>query len=120
MSDDTKAWTIRLTDAAAEDFKSIIRWTIGQFGEQQARVHTETLSAALRDLRFGPTLAGVRVRDDIANGILTLHLARRGRKARHFVMFRIAAHQAHVVEVLRLLHDAMDPPRHLPPLIENE
>ncbi len=59
--------------------------------------------------------AGAKPRDDIAKGLLTLHVARRGRKGRHFVMFRVASERgSKVIEVLRLLHDAMDLPRHLP------
>jgi len=45
----------------------------------------------------------------------TLHVARNSRKGRHFIMFRIGqAPGGDVIEVLRLLHDAMDLERHLP------
>jgi toxin ParE1/3/4 len=109
-------WTIRLTAAAEADFHEILRWTLAQFGEAQARVYAETLSAALNDLAAGPTVTGARERNDIAEGLSTLHVARKGRKGRHFVMFRIGHDQGRgVIEVLRLLHDAMDLQRHLPP-----
>lgn len=109
------AWTVHLTDAAEEDFKEIIRWTLEHFGERQAQVYSETLSVALMDLLWGPEQAGVRERNEVAQGILTLHVARHGRKGRHFIMFRIADRRERSIEVLRLLHDAMDPPRHFPP-----
>lgn len=48
----------------------------------------------------------------MAPGIRTLHAARNGHKARHFVVFRVAEGQ--ILEVLRLLHDSMDLARHLP------
>jgi toxin ParE1/3/4 len=104
---------VRLTAAAEADFEDILRWTVGRFGEAQARIYAETLSAALNVLATGPTVVGARRRDDILRGIFTLHVARKGR---HFVMFRVGrAPDREVIEVLRLLHDAMDLQRHLPP-----
>ena len=124
MSVRARRWTVRLTAAAEADFQEILRWTSGQFGAVQARVYAETLSAALNALATGPMVAGARERNDIAKGISTLHVARKGRKGRHFIMFRIGHDQGHevideVIEVLRLLHDAMDLQRHLPPTDES-
>jgi len=113
--------TVCLTAAAEADFQEILRWTSVQFGQAQARVHAETLSVALNDLAAGPTVTGARERSDIAKGISTLHVARKGRKGRHFVMFRTGHDQGReVIEVLRLLHDAMDLQRHLPPTDESK
>ena len=93
----------------------MLRWTSAQFGEAQAHVYAETLFAALKDLAAGPSVAGRKKRDDITKGLSTLHVARNGRKGRHFVMFRIAHDQGSaVIDVLRILHDAMDLQRHLP------
>ncbi len=106
---------VRLTAAAEADFEEILRWTLAQFGEAQARAYAETLASALEGLAAGPTVAGARKRNDIARGLFTFHVARKGRKGRHFVMFRIGHDQGReVIEVLRLLHDAMDLQRHLP------
>ena len=55
---------------------------------------------------------GAKARDEIAPGVCTLHVARHGRKGRHFVVFRVA--EGKIVEVLRLLHDSMDLARHVP------
>ena len=56
----------------------------------------------------------------LAKGLFALHVARHGRKGRHFVMLRIGQDQrGEVIEVLRLLHDAMDLPRHVPPMDES-
>ena len=120
MSGGAPSRTVRLTAAAEADFEEILRWTVGQFGDAQARIYAETLSAALNDLAAGPTVIGARKRDDILKGIFTLHVARKGRKGRHFVIFRVGRAPDHdVIEVLRLLHDAMDLPRHLPPTEES-
>jgi toxin ParE1/3/4 len=115
VSAGARGWTVRLTAAAEADFEEILRWTVNQFGEAQARIYAETLSAALNDLAAGPTVIGAKKRDDILKGVFTLHVARKGRKGRHFVMFRVGrAPDYEVIEVLRLLHDAMDLQRHLP------
>ena len=120
MSAGARNWTVRLTTAAEADFEEILRWTVDQFGDVQARIYAETVSAALNDLTAGPTVVGARKRDDILKGIFALHVARKGRKGRHFVLFRVGrVPDGDVIEVLRLLHDAMDLPRHLPPADES-
>jgi toxin ParE1/3/4 len=115
----TRPWPVRLAAAAEADIQEILHWTVGQFGEAQARVYAETLSAALEALTAGPPLLGAKARDDIAKGLFTLHVARHGRKGRHFVIFRVGRDQGReVIDVLRVLHDAMDLPRHVPPVDE--
>jgi toxin ParE1/3/4 len=116
MTETGTTWRVRLTAAAQTDFQSILRWTTARFGPVKARAYADTLSAALGALTAGPTIAGSRKRDDIANGLFTLHVARNGRKGRHFILFRIGGDDGKQwIEVLRLLHDAMDLQRHLPP-----
>jgi toxin ParE1/3/4 len=117
----TRTWAVRLTAAAEGDFLDILRWTAEQFGEAQARAYGGTLSGALEALTEGSAVIGVKARDDIGKGLFTLHVARRGRRGRHFVVFRIGHDQGReVIEVLRLLHDAMDLPRHLPTIDDGE
>jgi toxin ParE1/3/4 len=105
-------WTVRLSLAAEHDFSEILRWTTGQLGPAQAQTYADTLSEAIAALASGPEAVGVRRRDDIGERLYSLHVARQGRKGRHFVVFRCEA--TGVVDVLRLLHDSMDPARHLP------
>jgi len=106
-------WSIRLTAAARTDFQAILRWTTREFGRQQARTYAETLSLAVTALTEGPRIAGARPIDHVAPGLFTLHVARAGRKGRHLVLFRVGSQDPPVIDVLRLLHDAMDLPRHL-------
>lgn len=114
-------WTIRLAAAAEQDFREILRWTVENFGRGQARTYARTLSNALHDLALGPSIMGTRRREDIGPGIHILHVARKGRKGRHFVVFRVAPSRSEqVIEVLRLLHDSMDLPRHLPAANESD
>jgi toxin ParE1/3/4 len=109
-------WKVRLSAAAEADYRQILRWTAENFGSAQARNYADTLTSALKDLSAGPTIAGAKARPEIGDEIRTLHVARNGRKGRHFVIFRIGnAQGSKVIDVLRLLHDSMDLERHLSP-----
>ena len=107
-------WPIRLAEAAEQDYREILHWTATNFGKRQARTYAKTVTNALHDLAHGPAIIGVGRREDIGAGIHTLHVARKGRKGRHLVVFRIDFSRGeHVIAVLRLLHDSMDLPQHL-------
>lgn len=107
-------WRIRLTTTAESDLRNILRWTAGQFGHAQARIYSETLTRAIQALTDGPHVAGSQQRDSIAQVLMTLHVARGGRKGRHFVLYQVSeTAEARTIEVLRLLHDSMDVVRHV-------
>ena len=109
------SWTVDLTQPAEADFVAIIRWTAEQFGNTQARVYADTLQVALIALRGWPDTLGVKRRDEIGKHLCTLHVARGARRGRHFILFRVrGGEQPPRIEVLRILHDAMDLARHLP------
>ncbi len=114
MTTEGESWSVWLTATAEADFEHIIDWTSEQFGEKQARIYAETLSSAIAALASGPATIGARERTEIVKGLFTLHVAREGRKGRHFVLFRTGADkERRVIEILRLLHDAMDLPGHV-------
>ena len=106
------AWHIRLTSQAEQDLLEITRWTTENFGTRQAEQYAETIGLAIEALHEGPEILGAKVRDEIGTGIRTLHVARQGRKGRHFVAFSVS--EGHIINVLRLLHDSMDLAKHLP------
>lgn len=109
------AWAVDLTEPAEADFAEIVDWTQDQFGTAQARLYADTLHAALVALSDGPETVGVKRRNEIGKDICTLHIARAGRRGRHLILFRVCAgEQQPVIEVLRILHDAMDLARHVP------
>ena len=60
MAADAHPWTVRLTKTAESDFQSIIVWTFREFGDRQARIYADTLSAALVALTAGPTTVGAK------------------------------------------------------------
>ena len=104
-------WHIRLADQAEQDLLDIIRWTNENFGVRQAEHYAETIVLAVEALHDGPDILGAKARDEIGTGIHTLHVARQGRKGRHFVAFSVT--DGYIINVLRVLHDSMDLAVHL-------
>lgn len=107
-------WRLRLADQFERDLIDVTVWTTENFGFRQAETYTETIMLAIEALHEGPEPPGAKARDDMGPGIRTLHVARQGRKGRHFVVFMAAEGQT--IDVLRLLHDGMDLARHVPPV----
>ncbi len=106
-------WRIRLGAEAEKDFVRILRYTADTFGDRQAAIYQTTLTEALAALNAGPDAPASAARDEILPGLRSLHVARQGRRGRHIILSRAAAGQ--VIEVVRILHDAMDLARHIPP-----
>jgi toxin ParE1/3/4 len=109
-----RAWFVRLSATALRDYQDILDWTAGQFGEAQSDAYANILDNAIEALSEGGIQTmGVRKRRDLA-ALYLFHIARGTHKARHFIMFRISrSKNGEFVEVLRILHDSMDIPRHL-------
>ena len=84
----------------------------GLIGARQSRLYRDTLVQAIGELGNGPDVAGSKARDEILRGVRTLHVARHGRRGRHFLPYRVAP--GRIIEIGRILHDRMDLQRHLP------
>ncbi len=63
------------------------------------------------DILLAPEASPSRAREEIHPEVRTLHIARRGRKARHLILYRVTTN---TIDVGRLLHDSMELRRHLP------
>ena len=100
---------LRVSAAASADFAAILQWTEQTFGRRQAQTYGDLLAATLGALLEGTDVAGSTPRDEILPGLRALHMRRPGR---HVVLYRVP--EPDVVEVMRILHDAMDIERHLP------
>lgn len=107
-----RRWRVRLGAAAEVDFANILKWTAGNFGARQSRVYRDTLVQAIGELAKGSDVAGSKARDEIMAGLRTLHVARRGRRGSHILMYRAAPNST--IEIVRILHDSMDLQRHVP------
>ncbi len=105
-------WRIRLGAAAELDFANLLKWTAENFGVRQSRIYRDTAVQAISELADGPDVAGSKARDEIMPGLRTLHVARHGRRGRHFLMYRVAP--GGIIEIGRILHDGMDLQRHVP------
>ena len=109
-----RRWRVRLTATAENDFRNILRWTAQQLGHARARIYSGTPTRAIQALTDGPYFPGSRRRDEVAEDLMTLHVARVGRRGRHLVLYRSAgASEPSTIDVLRLLHDSMDLVRHV-------
>jgi len=106
-----RTWRVRLGAAAELDFANILKWTAENFSPKQAQIYRGTLLQTIAELAEGPAIAGSKARDEIMRGLRTLHVARHGRRGRHFMMYRV---KEQTIEIVRILHDAMELSRHLP------
>jgi toxin ParE1/3/4 len=112
----TRRWLVELSEAAEADLRQITRWTRARFGEAQARRYAQTLKDALNALKDGPNTPGARSRSELGLGYMSVHTARGGKRARHIVLFRIVDRADRPgIYVVRVLHEAMDIPGHVPP-----
>lgn len=107
-----KNWRVRFSTAAELDFADILKWTTENFGPRQSRIYRDTLIQAIGALVEGPDAASSKAREEIMPGFRTLHVARRGRRGSHFLMYRVATNRT--IEIVRIVHDRMDPQHHIP------
>ncbi len=105
-------WTVRLSAEAEHDFPRIPDYPIGTYGERQSDLYKTLIQESLATLSPGPEVPGSVARDDIRPGLRSVHISRPGRRGRHFIVYHAVSDN--LVVVLRILHDAMDLPRHIP------
>lgn len=109
----------RISDAARTD---ILRRSQTQFGNQARQRYQALILAALQAIASTPYRIGSHERNELAPGLRSYHLVYSRQQAkhphgtvkspRHVVFYRVANDE--VIEVVRLLHDAMDVQLHLP------
>ena len=92
----------RLTPAAERDLESIWKYTVRQWGVEQADRYIDFLTAAFAKLADSPMTAPSC--EYIRSGY------RRWGVERHMIYFRVTDYG---IAVIRVLHDRMDAPRHL-------
>ena len=100
--------------AARRDFTDIIEWTAQQFGRARAESYAALIRNGLARLRDGPDCLGTSRRDDLSPAIRLLRPIHGRQLARQVIAFRQDPEApSDRLEVLRILHDAMDLARHL-------
>ncbi|GLS99742.1 plasmid stabilization protein ParE [Sphingobium jiangsuense] len=110
----------RLSAAAQADIIEILTRTQERFGEAARLRYEALIVAAIRDIAENPSRPGAPERPELGVDARTWHLrhsrekARTGtgtvRRPRHFIVFR--THASGMVEIGRILHDAMELERH--------
>lgn len=95
----------RLTELAQCDLDGVGVYTLEQWGMEQAEKYLRDLDTSFHKLALSS--ATDRMREEIRTGLLSLHCNH------HVIFFRRDAKGN--VEVLRILHERMDFPRHLEP-----
>jgi toxin ParE1/3/4 len=98
-----------LTDAAKADIRTILTTTRANFGAVQVRKYRALIAESRKLIRENPDLG--HHREGLPPDWRLLHISQRGRPARHFFLYVVNRAQDEIV-VLRVLHDAMDIPRH--------
>ena len=112
---------IRLSKSADADLKAIWDYTLGKFGDRQAENYEALLWRAMRDVAKNPNRPGTtRVDSDRRFMRYPIMLSRSGtgvRSPRHIVYFAVTSDEE--ILIVRILHVAMDQPRHLPNRLED-
>lgn len=110
---------LRISPKAHTDIADTLRFTEVRFGVSVRRRYQDLLQATFQSLAEQPAHASSIVRDELSPGLRSLHLSinaleiNDGRtiRPRHIVFYRTGTDQ--VVEILRILHDAMEVAQHL-------
>lgn len=102
--------TVSMAAAAQTDLDTIAAWTAENFGPAQAENYVEAILDTIDELTASKSPARSLARDEIAKGMRTLHMRKRGRRGRHFLLYSETAEE---VKIQRVLHDNMELSRHI-------
>jgi toxin ParE1/3/4 len=102
----------RISKLASRDIEKILEYTLEHFGERKYEQYKALIREALAQIGSKPLAFPSLARADLYHDARTLHIARKGKPARHLFVYRVK--ETGVIVVLRLFHDAMDLARHLP------
>jgi toxin ParE1/3/4 len=103
---------LRFSPRAVRDIENVLSHTLTRFGEKKYAEYQSLIRQALVDIAADPNSRPAKQRPELHRDARTFHIARPGKRARHFFLYRIAADN--FIDIGRLLHDSMDLRRHLP------
>jgi toxin ParE1/3/4 len=114
----------RLADPAESDLATILSVSADRWGVGGRRRYAAVLAAAMRQVAAGPEGPLTRGRADLGRGLRSFHLMHARRAAEpalarppHVLYYRVA--RDGMIEIVRVLHERMDPSRHLDALDED-
>lgn len=99
------------SEAAKADIRQILRRTQREFGSHQRTKYRALIEDARRRLQRHPDLG--HHREGLPEDWRLFHISQQGKPARHFFLY-VRDEATPELSVLRVLHDAMDIPAHLP------
>jgi toxin ParE1/3/4 len=112
----------RLSRLAEADLTQLLAASDRRWGASGRRRYAALLAAAIRQVAAEPEGLATRRRDELRPGIRSVHL-RHARKADpeakvrrpvHVLYYRVIT--SDLIEIVRVLHERMEPSRHLTPL----
>lgn len=101
---------VSLSAAAQSDLDSIVAWTSQHFGPAQAEAYFEAILDTIDQLTLSASPPQSIARHEIATGLRTLHMRKRCRRGRHFILYSETELED---RIQRVLHDSMELSRHL-------
>jgi toxin ParE1/3/4 len=116
----------RLSRFAEADLARILSTSEKRWGLEARRRYSAMLVAAMRNLAADPEGPGTRERSELAPGIRSFHLRRarvddpktKVRRPMHVLYYRALA--PNLIEIVRVLHERMEPSRHAGTAAEDE
>jgi toxin ParE1/3/4 len=106
------SFRLRISKRAVRDIEQAIAYTLQHFGERKHEVYKSLIREALADVAAHPLAPPAKPRPELHRNARTFHIARKGKPARHFFLYRVVGKE--FLDIGRLLHDSMDLQRHLP------
>ena len=106
---------LRLSNLAQADIRHVLSWTGERYGTRARARYQQLVAAGLRDLLAEPLRPGSIARPELGDEVRSYHLRHSRHKSavgkpRHLILYRIVDRS--IVEVGRVLHDAMELDRH--------
>jgi toxin ParE1/3/4 len=109
----------RLARPAQIDLANILSMSVERWGAAGRQRYAAVLAAAMRQVAAEPDGPLTKNRPDLRSGIRSFHVRHARRSAQgatvrrpvHVLYYRVA--QAGVIEIVRVLHERMEPSRHL-------
>jgi toxin ParE1/3/4 len=106
---------LRLSAPAKADLRSILAKSLERWGADGRSRYAALLATALRSLTARPAGPTTRTRDELLRGVRSFHV--RHVRARHGVRQPVQViyyrTSPGLIEIVRVLHERMDPSRHL-------
>lgn len=109
------SFALYLAPDAEADIDDILEWSVAKFGVAVRDGYEDLINTAIESILADPEHLGTRERPELGHGIRVVHLrssrdhvpagVRKIVAPRHFVVYRQVAD---TIQIVRILHDAMD------------